>query len=410
MPLLFDDTTRTYMKPALGGESHFHFYNRSALPTVDRLRKMLQRWVDRLPESKQKGIVNRMRHTGVGSRDKNRSFDSAFLELVLHEFLRGTGAEVEVEPNVAGRTPDFYAAEVNEAGNVQGYYVEAFDVSIADSAESGASWNEKICKDVLDEIESPDFYLIAETSGVLESMPRKKNLKAPFERLLREVDYEAVVAQYEVRTNWDALPSASFQHGSWKLTGRLLPVSRDRRPREAGSRFVGVGFGKSGMFDDIGKIRGRLDGKAEWYKQIPNLVIAVRSEPWDTPMDEVLFGTQALTVYVPNDPSDSTLVPEPHLSQMMDGFWFNSTGPQNQHVIGVLLFDTLHPHCVHKAQATFFANPYVDASLLPSWTNAIRHAEYKDGRITMVDGVPPSIYMADHEAINDLFEGTPLSS
>ena len=125
-------------------------------------------------------------------------------------------------------------------------------------------------------------------------------------------------------------------------------------------------------------------------------------------MDEVLFGTQTYTVYVHQDPRDTSPVPEPHPGQQMNGFWINSSGPQNQHVIGVLVFNALYPHCVHKAQATFYANPYVDIAL-PSWTKSIRHAEYEDGRVTMVDGAPPSIYMADHEAIDDLFEGTPLS-
>lgn len=404
MPLLFDDIARTYTEPALGAESHFYFYNRSALPAIEQLRQMLQRWVDRLPESKQKDIVNRMRHTGTGSRDKNRNFDSAFFELALHEFFRGTGAEVAVEPNVAGRTPDFYASEANETGIIREYYVEALDVSTADNTELEVSWNEKNCEDALNEIESPDFYLQVETSGALESMPRKKDLKAPFERLLGEVEYNAVRAQYEDGFNWHDLPGATFQHGNWELTGRLLPVSPDHRPKKPGSRFVGVGFGRAGSFDDIGKPKDRLYEKAKRYKRIPNLIIAVRVDDWGIRMDEVLFGTQTYTVYVNKDPRDTSPVPEPRSSRAGDGFWCNSTGPQNQHVIGVLQFNTLYPHCVHKAQATFFANPYVDV-LLPSWTKAIRHAEYTGGRITMVEGVPPSIYIADHEAINDLFEG-----
>ncbi|MCY4414804.1 MAG: hypothetical protein OXE87_00610 [Chloroflexi bacterium] len=409
MPLLFDEIPRSYLGPSSQAESHFYFYNRSALPASGRLRDMLQRWVDRLPESKQKDIVNRIRHTGMGSRQNDRSFDSAFFELALHEFLRGTRAEVEVEPNVAGRTPDFYAAGANETGFIREYYVEALDVSTADNTELEVSWIEKSCEDALNEIESPDFYLQVETSGALESMPRKKDLKAPFERLLGEVDYDAVWAQYEDGVNWHDLPGATFQHGNWELTGQLLPVSPDRRPKNSGSRFVGVGFfGAAGMLDDIGKPKDRLYEKAKRYKDIPNLIIAVRADDWGIRMDEVLFGTQTYTVYVNQDPRDTSPVPEPRSSRARDGFWCNSTGPQNQHIIGVLQFNTLYPHCVHKAQATFFANPYVDASL-PSWTKAIRHAEYEDGQIAMVDGVPPSAYMEDYVAIDDLFEGTPLS-
>lgn len=408
VPSLFDDIDRTYMKPALGAESHFHFYNRSALPTVGRIRMMLQRWVDRLPESKQKDVAGRMRHTGTGSRANDRSYDSAFFELALHEFFRGTGAQVEVEPNINGRTPDFFVANSSETENIQGYYVEALDVSITDNTELEVSLLEMKCEDVLNKIWSPDFYLEIETSGTLELMPSEERLKDPFERLLREVDYDTVVAKFEDGSNRYSMPSATFQHGEWELIGRLLPVSRDRRPKRQGARFVGTSIGSAGRLDDIDKPKKLFYVKAKRYKHIPNLILAVRSDEWGIRMNEVLFGTQTYTVYVHRDPQNTGPVPEPHPSQKMDGFWINSYGPQNQHVTGILVFDTLYPHCVHKAQATFYANPYVNAAL-PSWTKAIRHAEYEDGHITIVDGVPPSVYMADHEAIDDLFEGTPLS-
>ncbi len=408
IPPLFDDIDRTYMKPALGAESQFHFYNRSALPAVGRIRMMLQRWVDRLPESKQKDIVGRMRHAGTGSRGNDRSFDSAFFELALHEFFRGTGARVEVEPNINDRTPDFFVANSSETENIQGYYVEALDVSITDKTELEVSLLERKCEDILNEIRSPDFYLKIETCGTLESMPRKEHLKDPFERLLSVVDYDTVVAHYKDQANWECLPSETFQHGNWTLTGRLLPVSWDHRPKDPDSRFIGLRFGGAGRIDDIGRPKDRLYEKARRYKHASNLVIAMCSNDWGIRMEEVLFGSQTFTVYVHNDPRDTRPIPEPHSSQKLDGFWINSSGPQNQHVIGVLVFDTLYPHCVHKTQATFYANPYVDAAL-PSWTKSIRHAGYEDGRITIVDRVPPSIYMTDHEAIDDLFEGTPLS-
>ena len=408
MPLLFDDIVRTYTGPAQRSESHFHFYNQSALPAVDRLRKMLQRWVCRFPEDKRNDIVNRMRHEGTGSRSEDRSFDSAFFELAVHEFLRGTGAEVEVDPNIAGRTPDFSAAERYPVADGQKYYVEALDISTADNTGLEISWNDKSCEDVLNEIESPDFYLLVEASGVLESMPRKQALKAPFQRLLAEVDYDDVSAGYEGSGNWDTLPSATFKHGDWELTGRLLPVSPSRRPKQTGSRFVGSSFGGAGTFDDVGKPRNRLDVKAKRYRHVPRLIIAVSEDEWGIRMNEVLFGTQTYTFYVNADPHDKSPVPEPHPSQRMDGFWCNSSGPQNQHVVGVLLFRTLYAHCVHRAQVTFYSNPYVDVAL-PSWTRAIPHSEYRDGKITIANGLPPSTYMTDHEAIDDLFEGTPLS-
>ena len=257
MPRLFDEVVRTHMGPALGAESQFHFYNRSALPTVDRLRKMLQRWVCRLPEEKQKDIVNRMRHKGIGSSANDRSFDSAFFELALHEFLCGTGGRVEVDPVVRGRTPDFSVVETTVVGETLQYYVEALDINITGNAKLEITRNERSCEDVLNEIHSPDFYLHVETNGVLESMPRKADLKAPFERLLGAVDYDTVSGQYSNSFDWDALPSATFTHGEWKLMGRLLPVSPAHWPKEVGSRFIALRRGPSGRIDDIGQVRNR---------------------------------------------------------------------------------------------------------------------------------------------------------
>lgn len=408
MPRLFDEFPRTHLGPALGAESHFHFYNRSALPAVDRLRKMLQRWVNRLPVSKQKDIVNRMRHTGTGSRTNDRSFDSAFFEMALHEFLRGTGRYVEVEPVVDGRTPDFSIAATDGPGEARRFYVEALDISTIQGTELEISWNEKKCEDALNEIESPDFYLYVQASGVLDTTPRKSKLKAPFERLLDRVDYQAVWEKYKDAGNWNTLPSATFRHGDWELQGTLLPVSPGHRPKGPHSRFVGIGFGGGGVIDDVGKVRGRLYDKAKRYQRIPQLIIAARTDEWADRINEVLFGTQTYNFYANTDPHDTRPIPEPHPGQAMNGFWFNSSGPQNMHVVGVLLFNTLYPHCVHKAQTTFFANPYVEVPL-PTWTRAISHAEYRDGRIAIVDGVPPSAYIADHEAIDDLFVGTSLS-
>ena len=408
MHLLFDDVVRTYTEPALGSESHFHFYNRSALPAADRLREMLQRWIGRLPRDKQKDIVNRMRHQGTGSRANDRSFDSAFFELALHEFLLGTGAEVSVEPKIAGRTPNFSAVEAHLFGDAQKFYIEALDISTAGNTELEVSWNEKRCEDILNEIESPDFYLHVEASGVLQSMPRKQALKGQFERLLDQVDYDVVLAQYGEAGNWEALPSTVFKHGDWELEGRLLPVSPSRRPKPTGNRFIGSSFGGAGRFDDVGKPRNRLEVKAKRYKHVPRLIIAISEDEWGIRMNEVLFGTQTYTFYINSGPRDKSPVPEPHPSQRMDGFWCNSSRPQNQHVVGVLLFRTLYPHCVHRAQVTFYSNPYVDAAM-PFWTRAIPHTEYLDGKITISNGAPPSAYMTDHEAIDDLFEGTPLS-
>ena len=82
---LFDKKDRDPMAPGLYNETHYSLYDRSGHPDSERVRNMLERWVDRFPDTKRKDIVSRMR-----SKDFD-SFDQAFFETFLHEFLQGTG-------------------------------------------------------------------------------------------------------------------------------------------------------------------------------------------------------------------------------------------------------------------------------------------------------------------------------
>ena len=116
-PLLFDNVERDYVLPANAGESLYSFYNRSSLEGFARVRAMLQRWIERLPDNQPEKFVSRMRHKGRGSSIENQRFNSAFVELFVHEFLRGTtDAHVEVEPWINGLTPDFRVTETLSDG------------------------------------------------------------------------------------------------------------------------------------------------------------------------------------------------------------------------------------------------------------------------------------------------------
>ena len=82
--------------------------------------------------------------------------------------------------------------------------------------------------------------------------------------------------------------------------------------------------------------------------------------------------------------------------QKPDGFWFNTSGPQNENVIGVVAFRNLYPHCIDWTTAVFYSNPYTTEPL-PAWAEAITHAEYHDGSVAIVNGVPPGKFVKDHE-------------
>ena len=401
MPRLFDDKPRNHTSPSRRAETTYSFLDQSSLPEFERVRCMLERWVERLPKERQQKAVAKLRHKAPGSRQKEIQFNATFFELFLHEFLLGTEGEVVVEPIIDGVTPDFEVTEELAGGSQLTYMVEAKDIDLERGTKLEGDWNELRVLDSLDEISSPDFRLCVRVDGILESLPPKAHLKEPFEKLLREANYEVLcVAQGQRQFDLEDLPGASFPHGSWTVTGYLMPVSPERRGKTKG--FVGVVSKRAGIVDDIGKTKDRLYEKARRYKNVEMLIIALRCDISNSRFDEVLFGSQQFTFYVHNGPTDTTPLPEPYTSQRLNGFWLNSSGPINQHVVGVVGFYGIHPGTLDRSRAVFYSNPYVDVPM-PEWTNLITHAEYSDGEVRIIEGTPPYEFLRDYEAIGNPF-------
>lgn len=396
---LFDEKERYYIKPSLRAETTYSFYDRSSLTEFAHLRRMLQRWVDRLPPDKQRDIVGRMRHRGRGSPKEEQSFNGAFFELFLNEFLNGTGGYTVVDPKIGNLTPDFGVTETGPDGNKINYIVEATDVNVALNTDLESDWKERQALDALDEIPSPDYRLWVRTEGVLTSVPPKRALQRPFEELAAKSDYDDVSAIAELYGPYQqVMPKAEFQHGGWRITGHLVPVPRERRPRKG--RFIGAGPAKGGGYDPIGKTKTRLYDKAKRYKAVDNLIIALRGDWWleREHVAQALFGRIARVFYQPAAPTGAHQTTSPHTEQLHDGFWANASGPQHENVTGVAVFHSLYPHNIDRATATFYGNPYTDKPL-PAWANEITHAEYRDGKVEIVEGVLPGYFAKDHEPL-----------
>ena len=400
---LFDDKERSCTRPALRAESTYSYYDRSSLTGYAHLRQMLQRWVDRLPANKQRDIIGRMRHKGRGSAREEQDFNGAFFELFLHEFLNGTGGYTEVEPRIGRRTPDFRVTETGPDGTRFHYVMEGTDINVVSATQLDSNWIERRAIDVLDEIQSPDYRLWVETEGDLDRMPRSRDLKRPFEKLAEAGDYEKLRATMELHgPSPHVMPSDVFRYRGWSVTGHLVPVSERNRGKKG--RFVCAGPGGGGAYDAIGKAKTRLYDKAKRYRDVDNLIIALRSDWWleHEDVSEALFGRMAMAWYESRDPSDAWLSPSRPV-QKRDGFWFNASGPQNGNVIGVVVFHSLCPHSVDRATAVFYANPYSDKPL-PSWSKALTHVNYRGGQVEIVEGIPPCAFVADHEPWRDEWE------
>ena len=347
---LFEDKPRDYTRPARRAETTYSFLDRSSLPEFERIRCMLERWVERLPKEHQQKAVANLRHKAPGSGKDENQFTEAFFELFIHEFLTGTGGEVLIDPIIDGLTPDFIVTEELTSGSRIIYVVEATDIDLERGTQLERDWKELEVIDSLNEIASPDFHLYIRMEGKLKSPPSRRYLKRRFENLLEEVKYEEVrLISQKQDCRLEDFPKASFNQGGWTLVAHLMPVSPEYRGRT--KNFVANGPMKAGPIDDIGKTKDRLYQKARRYKNMDNLIVALRCDNSNNRLAEVLFGTQQVTVYFNNDPTDTSPLPASHCSQRRDGFWFNSVGPQNENVIGVVAFYGIYPGTLVPGQS-----------------------------------------------------------
>ncbi len=360
---------------------------------------MLERWIERLPQEQQRKAVANLSHKGSGSPSDQAQFDAAFFELFLHEFLVGAGGQVTVEPSIDGLTPDFRVTQELPDGSQLTYVVEATDLNLERGTDLEQDWNEKTVLDWLNEIDSADFRLWVQTRGNLVSSPRKIHLKRRFEELAKEAIYdEALRMAKSPNGRLEDLPGASFMHGEWTVKGHLIPVSPE--DRGTAGPFVCVVSGKTGFLNDIGKTKARLYDKARRYKKVDKLIVALRCDSSNDRLSEALFGRQQFTFYVHKSATVAGPLPESHYNQRLDGFWCNSAGPQNRHVIGVVSFYGVYPYALDRANAVFYSNPYLEQTM-PDWTRSIAHAEYRDGDIIFVDGLPPFAFLRDYEVIDN---------
>ncbi len=383
MVRLFDDKPRDYTEPSLSAESIYAFLDRSSLPEYERVRCMLQRWVDRYPSEHHRQIVNSMRVKGSGSRANDKRFYAAFFELFLHEFLSSKEGSVEAQPLIGKRRPDFRVrVNLNDFTQLT-YIVEATVINLESSTALERDQKELSLWDTLNEISSPDFFLHLETQGKLESLPTKRDLTRHFQKLIKETDYSDQLRIYMLcDQNPNLLPTTLFQHGNWTLIGRLIPVLPENRPKTG--RLIWRYPSRVSYIDDIGKTKDRLYEKANQHKIVENLIIALQCDQTNDRLDEALMGKRGRSFRGQREITRTGAFQSLFYNRRSDGFWANNSGSQNQHVLGVVAFSNLHPWSIGNTKAVFYSNPYVDKPL-PDWTKSITHAEYSDGEVSIVE-------------------------
>ncbi|MGH9633646.1 MAG: hypothetical protein ACRD72_02300 [Candidatus Angelobacter sp.] len=181
---LFDLGVRTDTRFKGHSESEFAYLNQSARPSVLALHTLLEDWFQHFPNASQADLRSRFR-----SPDDNQHA-GAFFELYVHELLRKLEHEITVHPGLSGVSthPDFL---VRRSDGCQ-FFLEATLAGIPKKPEQGASARIAQVYDVLNRLDSPDFFLHVRVNGSPSSPPPAAKLRTDVGKWLRTLDVEEV--------------------------------------------------------------------------------------------------------------------------------------------------------------------------------------------------------------------------
>jgi hypothetical protein len=128
LPMLFTDRQRTDASPRRHDETLAAFLERVAGAYWDRVRHVLESWLERVGEEARNDLVGRLLDSD------HRQHRSAYWELYLHESFRRGGWEVVPHPDIGrGSRPDFQLHRDGDTVLVEAFVVS--ETSDADRAE-----------------------------------------------------------------------------------------------------------------------------------------------------------------------------------------------------------------------------------------------------------------------------------
>lgn len=247
---MFANKVRTDRTPKKANETMFGFLDRTGSTYFEPVRDLLETWVGRVPAAHRASITGNL----MGG---DGAFEGALWELYLYVVTTGSGADVEIHPDIPGNPnhPDFlvYGADP--------YYMEAVAVGRRPK-EIAADRRLRDVEAVLDQVRVNGATL---SFAYHQVGPRPISAVKLRDRLVRWIDSLDLTEMVESRA-FRASASRSifqFEDDGWVLTFEALPTNRER-PR--GAPLIGIrGSGRAKGVDNTTGLRRVLDSKANKY-------------------------------------------------------------------------------------------------------------------------------------------------
>lgn len=372
---LFDQLVRDYYGPALYAEPAFAYLNRSARPSVQKIRDALEDWFSRYSDQYRRDIEGRFRSTD------DWQHRAAFFELFLHELLLRLGCRVEIHPTVEGVStrPDFLA----ECLDGNRFFLEAVLATDESRDETAARARMNAVYDALNRMESPNFFLGIQVRGAPETPPSARRMRDFLEAQLATLDVEEIARRFE-EGGFRALPRWQFQHEGWQIEFFPIPKSPQTRG-QTGIRPLGLQFDEVRWVDARTPIRDCLIEKAGRYGALRfPYVIAVNglADFVDRiAIMEALFGKETFVFL------GSLATPRgPEFRRVPDGLWTSPTGPRHTSVSAVLVAVQLYPWKVASAPLCLYHNPWAARPYDSQFNRLARACPQLEDRMEWFDG------------------------
>jgi hypothetical protein len=343
---LFDAVARTDESAARHLEGRYRFLNRKAGVFFDRIRATMEDWWRRYPAEGRADLRGRFRS---GS---DEAFSGAFWELYHHECLIRQGYEVTLHPEVPGTSgrPDFLARKPGDFG----FYLEA-TVATTSHDKKAAEMRLGAIYDVLNDLDSPNFFLSVEVEQEGTLPPATKRLRSDLSSWLGTLDPDALIGQ---GLQYPDGPQHVWEEADWRVRFRPVPKSPERRGKPG--RAIGIYDAGGGFIDTTSALRRAIAEKAGRYgKPDRPYVLAVLIEAHFIDAEDVansLFGTVAYRIFAdPNREAEPVRKP--------DGSWRGPSGPVNTRVSAVLTAVNLGPWSVPRLAPRLWLNPWASIPL-----------------------------------------------
>jgi hypothetical protein len=342
---------------------------------------VLEEWFSRYPTDAKSEFVSRFRSTS------NWQHQAALFELFLHELVSCMRCTVTLHPQLNGMVttrPDFLI----ESPDLSRSYLEAVLATDESSGERGANTRKRVVYDLLDKLESPDFFLGVDEVGKPRTPPSVRKLKSSLEEWLNGLAVEEIHTLAQ-DGNWSALPRFPYEHDGWTLSFFPIPKGTKNRNRtETASRAIGMRSHEPQIVESGVATRDAIRAKAGRYgKLTAPYVIAVNAVSEEVSTEEIrrthvmeaLFGKQQY-VFRRGGPLEG------EWSRRSDGVWTSKNGPRYRGLSAVLVAAPLNHWNLANAPVCLYHNPWATKPYQLELTRLPQAIPQADENIKWVQG------------------------